>query len=253
MLSGLLRLLLLLVPVLAVVHDLRDGRVGLGRHLDEVEVLAVRVLAGLVGGLDSELCPVVVDQPDVRDADRVVDAHRVAVGAGGPCSTAGVWASKATHQVGLTPPCFVRTRKAAACSGPFPRRSCDSVEPPGASGPGGEERVRPCFSGSSLASFPRSIRERCSGRLLAAALAHREALLGLAVAVDDRERDLLQLGRADPLADRLGRARRPRPGSRPRASRARDRRAPSRCPRRPAARGPAPARARTGTRRRSAR
>src|SRR5207248_8561662 len=49
-LAGLLRLLLLLVLVLAVVYALRDGRVGLGRHLDEVEVLAVGVLACLVRG-----------------------------------------------------------------------------------------------------------------------------------------------------------------------------------------------------------
>ena len=72
-LPSLLRLLLLLVPVLAVVHDLRDRRVGLRRHLDEVEILGVGVLAGLVRGLDPELRSVVVDQPDVRDADRIVD------------------------------------------------------------------------------------------------------------------------------------------------------------------------------------
>src|SRR5207244_13420559 len=77
-LAGLLRLLLLPVRVLAVVHDLGDGRVGLGRHLDEVEVLAVGVLACLVRGLDSELATVVVDQPDARNANRIVDARRVA-------------------------------------------------------------------------------------------------------------------------------------------------------------------------------
>src|SRR5262245_17902041 len=43
--------------------------------------------------------------------------------------------------------------------------------------------------------------------LLAAALAHGEALVRLAVAVDDRDRDLLELCGADPLADRLGRLR----------------------------------------------
>src|SRR6266700_2327295 len=57
-LAGLLRLLLLLVLVLPVVHDLGDGRVGLGCDLDEVEVLAVGVVARLVRGLDSELAPV---------------------------------------------------------------------------------------------------------------------------------------------------------------------------------------------------
>src|SRR5579862_2741642 len=41
--------------------------------------------------------------------------------------------------------------------------------------------------------------------LAAAVLAHREALVGLAVAEDDHVRDLLELGGPDPLADRLGR------------------------------------------------
>src|SRR5437763_9154456 len=77
-LAGLFRLLLLLVLVLAVVHDLRDRRVGLGSDLDEVEVLGVGMLARLVGGLDTELGTVVVDQPDARDSDRIVDARRVA-------------------------------------------------------------------------------------------------------------------------------------------------------------------------------
>jgi len=40
--------------------------------------------------------------------------------------------------------------------------------------------------------------------LLSPALPDREALLAFAVAEDDRERDLLELGRANPLADRLG-------------------------------------------------
>src|SRR6185437_16883257 len=82
-LAGLLRLLLLLVLVLAVIHDLRDGRVGLGGHLDEVEVLAVGVLARVVRGLDSELGAVIVDQPDAGDANRIVDASRVAWGRAG--------------------------------------------------------------------------------------------------------------------------------------------------------------------------
>src|SRR4029077_14799525 len=68
------------VLVLAVVHDLRDRRVVLSCDLDEVEVLAVGVLTGLVGGLDAKLRPVVVDQTDVGDADGVVDARRVPVG-----------------------------------------------------------------------------------------------------------------------------------------------------------------------------
>src|SRR6266478_1283386 len=42
-------------------------------------------------------------------------------------------------------------------------------------------------------------------RLLSPALPDREALVAFAVAEDDRERDLLELGGANPLADRLGR------------------------------------------------
>src|SRR5262249_23378938 len=68
-----LRLLLLLVPVLPVVHDPRDGRVGLGGDLDEVEPLAVRVLESLRRRLDAELLAPLVDQPHLRDAYRVVD------------------------------------------------------------------------------------------------------------------------------------------------------------------------------------
>ena len=65
-LAGELGLLLLLVAVLAVVHHLGDGRIGLRRDLDEVEALRLRVLARLVRRLDPELRPVVVDEPDPR-------------------------------------------------------------------------------------------------------------------------------------------------------------------------------------------
>jgi hypothetical protein len=78
-LPSLLRLLFLGVLELAVVHDLRDRRIGLGCDLDEVEVLAVRVLAGLVRRLDPELRAVVVDQADTGHADVVVDPRRVPV------------------------------------------------------------------------------------------------------------------------------------------------------------------------------
>ena len=74
-LAGELRLLLQLVPVLPVVHDPGDRRICLGRDFDEIEVLAVRVLACLVRLLDSELFAVLADQPNPRDADRIVDAR----------------------------------------------------------------------------------------------------------------------------------------------------------------------------------
>src|SRR6476620_6006089 len=50
-----LGLLLLLVAVLAVIHHLRDGRIGLRGDLDEIEVLAPRVLARFVRVLDTDL------------------------------------------------------------------------------------------------------------------------------------------------------------------------------------------------------
>ena len=49
-------------------------------------------------------------------------------------------------------------------------------------------------------------REQCverERRLLSPALAHRERVVGLAVAVHDHERHLLELGVADPLAERV--------------------------------------------------
>src|SRR5262249_3448580 len=69
-----LRLLLLLVAVLPPVHDLRDRRIRLCGHLDQVEVLRVRVLERLARRLDAELLAVLPDEPHLRRADRVVDA-----------------------------------------------------------------------------------------------------------------------------------------------------------------------------------
>src|SRR5215831_17583386 len=74
LLSRQLHLLLLLVPILEVVNRWRDGRIGLGGDLDEVEVLAPRVLAGFVRALDSDLLAVLVHEPDLRRADHLVDS-----------------------------------------------------------------------------------------------------------------------------------------------------------------------------------
>src|SRR5215216_3199122 len=57
-----LRLLLLLVPVLAVVHDPGDRRIGVGSDLDEVEVLPEGVLESVVTGLHADLSAVGVDE-----------------------------------------------------------------------------------------------------------------------------------------------------------------------------------------------
>ncbi len=68
-----LRLLLLLVAVLAVVHDLGDRRIRLGGDLDEVESLRLGVCEGVFRRLDAELRAVVVDQADAWHADVLVD------------------------------------------------------------------------------------------------------------------------------------------------------------------------------------
>src|SRR5262249_43910792 len=113
-LPGELCLLLLLVPVLAVIHDPGDRWVGLGRDLDEVEILRVRVLTGLVGRCDPDLLSVLVDEPHSRYADPVVDP---------PLRNRPDWFDEPSRPQRLLtklslPPC--PTTKAAACSGPFP-------------------------------------------------------------------------------------------------------------------------------------
>ena len=72
-LSSLLGLLLLLVPVLPVVHDPGDRRLRLRRYLDEVEVFAVGIVEGFAGGFDPDLGAVLIDQPNLWDADAFVD------------------------------------------------------------------------------------------------------------------------------------------------------------------------------------
>src|SRR5580765_4397315 len=82
-LAGELGLLLLLVAVLAVIHHLRNGRIGLRGDLDEVEVLAPRVLTRLVGVLDADLRAVLIHQAHLRRADHLVDSrlrYRGAIG-----------------------------------------------------------------------------------------------------------------------------------------------------------------------------
>ena len=56
-------------------HAPGNRRVRLGRDFDQIEVLPVCVLTGVVGRLDSELLSVLADQPNVRDANRIVDAR----------------------------------------------------------------------------------------------------------------------------------------------------------------------------------
>jgi hypothetical protein len=68
-LAGELGLLLLLVPVLAVIHDPRDGRISLLGDDDEVEIVVTRDIERLVLRLDAQLSAVFPDQPDPRGAD----------------------------------------------------------------------------------------------------------------------------------------------------------------------------------------
>src|SRR5437660_9994303 len=82
-----------------------------------------------------------------------------------------------------------------------PARSRTQIEPPKRE-LGGERRFRPCLPGNQGSKFALEFSKR-QGALLPSPLAHGEALVALLVPVDDHEGDLLDLGVADPLADRL--------------------------------------------------
>src|SRR5689334_3644958 len=68
-----LLLLRLLVLVLRVVEDAADGRLGVGRHLDEVEVALLRVAERVCRAHDPDLLAGVVDEPDLGHPDAFVD------------------------------------------------------------------------------------------------------------------------------------------------------------------------------------
>src|SRR3954469_3929620 len=152
-LAGLFRLLFLFVLVLAVVHDLGDRRVGLGCDLDEIEVLAVGVLARIVRGLDSELAAVVVDQPDAGGADRIVDARRVAWGRASLVEWPASGPQRQITKLGLllldSLSQHEKPLHAAAVSSSVPVSSQhrDSVEPPRSFWPGRARTLRPWVSG----------------------------------------------------------------------------------------------------------
>jgi len=79
-LARLLRLLLELVAVLAEVHHAADRRVGLRGDFDEVEVPFGGVLLREPDRLDPELLALLIDEPDLRHGDAVVDADPGLVG-----------------------------------------------------------------------------------------------------------------------------------------------------------------------------
>src|SRR5262249_27147442 len=68
-----LRLLVDLVPVLAVVQDAADGRVGLRRDLDQIQPGLDRESQRLLGRHDAQLPAVGADHPDFPAPDLTVD------------------------------------------------------------------------------------------------------------------------------------------------------------------------------------
>src|SRR5579862_1823751 len=92
------------------------------------------------------------------------------------------------------------TKKPLTRSGEEPRQPA-SVEPP-RRGSGGERRFRPYLPGAKRSKLAPEFHERLRA-LGAAALADRKRLVALGIAVDDGERDLLDLRVPDPLADGL--------------------------------------------------
>ena len=154
-LARLLRPLLLLVAVLPVVHHPGHGRVGVRGHLDEVEVLRVRVLERLLRLLDPDLCAVLGHEPHPRNADLLVDP---------------VVLDDGTRSVLGAPPRSQRPITKSSRSSLFVERaSCtqqrlslvgsDSVEPRATRGRRGEGRCRSCLQGAK----PSRASGRCVG------------------------------------------------------------------------------------------
>src|SRR3954451_24345218 len=204
-LPSLLRLLFLLVLVLAVVHDLRDRRVGLRGNLDEIEILGVGVLPGFVSGLDSELSSIVVNQADIRHADVLVDARRVPVDGPLGLERPASRPQRLITKLGLLLlDSIPDTEKPLHAAAPFQVVPTQLNPTRTVAAAGGEERVRPCFSDGQRSKLCHEFRQRFRG-LAASALADCQAFVALPVAEDDDEGDLLELRGPDPLADRLRR------------------------------------------------
>src|SRR6478672_5111739 len=186
-----LRLLFQLVAVLAVVHHPAHRRISLGRDLDQVEVLRVRVLACLVSRLQSELLAVFVDQPHTRDANGVVD----------PCLR--LWTARRLETTPAPRPQMLFTKlvltsssnkKPLTCSGrrvSQPASVEQSIQPPKRE-LGGERRFRPCLPDTQGSNSRLEIRQReCA--LAPTVLPDRKRVVGLLVAVHAHERDLPEL------------------------------------------------------------
>ena len=72
-LSGFASLLILLILVLAVVHDLRHRRLRLWRDFNEVKIGLVSQFPSIVGTDDPYLLAGRADKADFRDADTIVN------------------------------------------------------------------------------------------------------------------------------------------------------------------------------------
>jgi hypothetical protein len=69
--------LFLLVDVPAIVHDPADGRVGVGRDLDQIELLFTGLRLRFRQGADPQLLAVGADEEDLAGSDAVVDPDLV--------------------------------------------------------------------------------------------------------------------------------------------------------------------------------
>src|SRR6186997_1283287 len=158
MLARDLGFLLLLVAVLAVVHDLGDRRIGLRGDLDKVEILAVGILERFLNRLHSELSAIRIDEPDLRDTDVLVDS---AMWDRRPSRlNATSWPQRRFTK--LSASSFFKTTRPLHSSGQFPFQP-SRLNLRQARGPGGEEHVRPCFAElhrSSLAELGQQLVER---------------------------------------------------------------------------------------------
>jgi hypothetical protein len=91
LLAGLVGLFLLLVFVLAIVHQLADRRLVVGRDLDHVETLFLAQRQGLIEAQFAIFVAVLADQENGARGDLIVDA-RAALGRG--LALAGVETSR---------------------------------------------------------------------------------------------------------------------------------------------------------------
>lgn len=84
LLPRLFLLLLLLVPILSVIDDLADGRLGGGGDLDEIQFVVLRPSQGLID-IKYSVLAIGVDETDLLGANFFVDANLVCDGSSSDC------------------------------------------------------------------------------------------------------------------------------------------------------------------------